>query len=60
MPGDQIFQKTIAIIGGGFSGTAVAANLLRQATGSLRVLLIERKPPFGGVWRMVRNHRIID
>lgn len=48
MPGDQIFQKTIAIIGGGFSGTAVAANLLRQATGSLRVLLIERKPPFGG------------
>lgn len=32
----------IAIIGGGASGTLLAANLLRQARGPLRVVLLER------------------
>lgn len=40
--------RTIAIIGGGFSGTALTINLLRSATAPLRIVLIERKPPFGG------------
>jgi uncharacterized NAD(P)/FAD-binding protein YdhS len=40
--------KSIAIIGGGFSGTALTINLLRRATAGLRIALIERKPPFGG------------
>jgi Uncharacterized protein conserved in bacteria len=40
--------KTIAIIGGGFSGCALATHLLRDATTPLRIVLIERKPPFGG------------
>ena len=40
--------KTIAIIGGGFSGAALTINLLRMATTPLRIVLIERKPPFGG------------
>jgi len=39
--------KTIAIIGGGFSGTAVAANLIRGADAPVRVVLIERRPPVG-------------
>lgn len=39
---------TIAIIGGGFSGTMVAANLARLAGASpLRVVLIERRPCIG-------------
>lgn len=38
---------TIAIVGGGVSGTLVAANLLRFAHGPLRVALIERNPPPG-------------
>src|SRR5690349_20718757 len=41
-------SKTIAIIGGGFSGAALTINLLRRATAPLRIVLIERKPPFGG------------
>lgn len=48
MIGDIFPAKTIAIVGGGFSGSALAINLLRRARGSLRILLIERKPPFGG------------
>lgn len=42
------FTRTIAIVGGGFSGTAVAIHLLRKGTAPLRVVLIERKPPVGG------------
>jgi len=34
----------IAIVGAGFSGTLVAAHLLRQASGPLTVRLIERAP----------------
>ncbi len=41
------FTRTIAIVGGGFSGTAVAIHLLRNGTAPLRVVLIERKPPVG-------------
>jgi uncharacterized NAD(P)/FAD-binding protein YdhS len=39
-PGQPKF--TIAIVGGGFSGTALAANLLRQAAGSVSVVVIEK------------------
>jgi uncharacterized NAD(P)/FAD-binding protein YdhS len=57
MPGEFISRKTIAIIGGGFSGTAVGANLLRQEAGPLRrVCLIKRKPPFGARRRV--RHKI--
>ncbi len=48
MIGENFPSKTIAIIGGGFSGSALAINLLRRATSPLRIVLIERKPPFGG------------
>ncbi len=37
----------VAIIGAGFSGTMVAVNLLREATGPLRVILIERADAAG-------------
>ncbi|MCL1474113.1 FAD/NAD(P)-binding protein [Argonema antarcticum] len=37
----------IAIIGGGFSGSIVAAHLLRNATFPLNIKLIERRPTFG-------------
>lgn len=40
-------MQTIAIIGGGASGTLVAANLLRTATSPLRVVMIDRSPPMG-------------
>jgi uncharacterized NAD(P)/FAD-binding protein YdhS/glyoxylase-like metal-dependent hydrolase (beta-lactamase superfamily II) len=39
--------KTIAIIGGGFSGTMVAVHLLRRATYPLSIKLIERRPEVG-------------
>ncbi|MBU6429896.1 MAG: FAD/NAD(P)-binding protein, partial [Cyanobacteria bacterium REEB65] len=38
---------TIAIVGGGCSGALVAAQLLRNSTGPLRILLIEQNPPAG-------------
>ncbi|MBW4674850.1 MAG: FAD/NAD(P)-binding protein [Desmonostoc geniculatum HA4340-LM1] len=38
---------TIAIIGGGFSGSLVAANLLRHATTPLTIKLIERNSEVG-------------
>lgn len=38
---------TIAIVGGGLSGTLVAANLLRFARDPLRVVIVERTPPLG-------------
>lgn len=40
--------RTIAIVGGGFSGTLVAANLLRQShAGATRLILIERSASVG-------------
>ena len=42
--------RTIAIIGAGFSGTAVAINLLQQPSGApLRVILVDRAPAGRGV-----------
>jgi uncharacterized NAD(P)/FAD-binding protein YdhS len=38
---------TVAIIGGGFSGTMVAVQLLRQATTPLQIKLIERRSEIG-------------
>jgi len=40
-------MKTIAIVGGGFSGTMVAVNLARLAEHPLRVLVINRGRPLG-------------
>jgi len=40
-------MQTIAIIGGGFAGTLVAANLLRLASGPVQVTLIERQADLG-------------
>jgi uncharacterized NAD(P)/FAD-binding protein YdhS len=40
-------MKTIAVVGAGFSGTALAIQLLRQRSERLRVLLFERRPRFG-------------
>lgn len=37
--------ESVAIVGGGFSGTLLAINLLRH--GGPRATLIERRPPFG-------------
>lgn len=37
----------VAIVGAGFSGTMVAVNLLREARGPLRVILIERADAAG-------------
>jgi uncharacterized NAD(P)/FAD-binding protein YdhS len=39
--------KTIAVIGGGFSGTMLAVNLLNQAPGAVRVIMIEKEPVTG-------------
>src|SRR5438309_2336326 len=38
---------TIVVIGAGASGTLVAANLLRQATSPVRIVLAERTGAFG-------------
>jgi uncharacterized NAD(P)/FAD-binding protein YdhS len=40
-------MSTVAIVGGGFSGTMVAAHLLRRGLRG-RVLLVERHGPFSG------------
>jgi uncharacterized NAD(P)/FAD-binding protein YdhS len=50
--------RTIVIVGGGFSGTMVAANLLRQApSGPTRIILIERANEIGrGVAYAQRRH----
>jgi uncharacterized NAD(P)/FAD-binding protein YdhS len=37
----------VAIVGGGFSGTMTAVQLLRHAKGALDLHIIERKPPLG-------------
>jgi cation diffusion facilitator CzcD-associated flavoprotein CzcO len=44
----QAGSATIAIIGGGFSGTVLAANLLRRPPANpTRIVLIERRPCIG-------------
>ncbi|HYP16200.1 MAG TPA: FAD/NAD(P)-binding protein [Opitutus sp.] len=48
MTEERPVSPTIAIVGAGFSGTAVAIHLLRGAASPLRVALIDRKAPFGG------------
>ncbi|MEO6003323.1 MAG: FAD/NAD(P)-binding protein [Opitutus sp.] len=48
MSADVSIPQTVAVVGAGFSGTALTINLLRRAVAPLRVLLVERKPPFGG------------
>ena len=40
-------RYTVAVVGAGFSGTLVAAHLLRRAAGPLRVLLVNRSGPMG-------------
>ena len=40
-------MKTVAIIGGGFSGTMAAVNLARLSDESLRVIVINGKRPLG-------------
>ncbi len=42
-----VFPQTIAIIGGGLSGSLVAANLLRSATIPISIKLIERNCEIG-------------
>jgi uncharacterized NAD(P)/FAD-binding protein YdhS len=37
----------VAIVGGGFAGTAVAVGLARQARGPLRIVIIDRAGAFG-------------
>ncbi len=39
---DEISIFTVAIIGGGFAGTALAAQMLRQSPGNTSVVLVER------------------
>jgi uncharacterized NAD(P)/FAD-binding protein YdhS len=44
----QSVSRTIAIIGGGFSGTVLAANLLRRPpSGPTRIILVERQEQLG-------------
>lgn len=40
-------MKTVAIIGGGFSGTMAAVNLARLSSGPLNIQLINHKHPLG-------------
>jgi uncharacterized NAD(P)/FAD-binding protein YdhS len=40
-------QSTVAIIGGGFSGSTLAAQLLRRSSGTVSVVLIERGARLG-------------
>ncbi|WP_427162071.1 FAD/NAD(P)-binding protein [Aliinostoc sp. HNIBRCY26] len=44
---NQTYSEAIAIIGGGVSGSLVAANLLRNASTPLVIKLIERRPEIG-------------
>src|ERR1043166_2649854 len=39
--------RTIAVIGGGFSGSLMAVHLLRRCSAADRILLIERSAAFG-------------
>lgn len=47
MPLRGMPQSGIAIIGGGLSGSLVAANILRNATMPLSIKLVERNPEIG-------------
>ena len=47
--GDELATTTVAVIGGGFSGLCVAANLHRAANGPARVLVFERAVVGNGV-----------
>lgn len=38
---------TVAIVGGGFSGTMLAVHLLRQSDNAIKIKLIERSPALG-------------
>ena len=38
----EVSRFTVAIIGGGFAGAMVAAQVLRQSSGSISVILVER------------------
>jgi uncharacterized NAD(P)/FAD-binding protein YdhS len=40
-------EESVVIIGGGFSGAVLAAQLLRKSAGSLTVVLVERSPCLG-------------
>ena len=40
-------MKTVAIIGGGFSGTLTAVNLARLAKDPLRIVVVNHGPPLG-------------
>jgi uncharacterized NAD(P)/FAD-binding protein YdhS len=44
---DPVSPRTLAIVGGGLSGTLVAVHALRLAVAGTRVVLIERQPPVG-------------
>ena len=46
--GDAIVPKTIVIIGGGFSGAALAAYLLRSGSWDLKVVIVEPRAKLGG------------
>ena len=51
-------QRSIAVIGAGFSGTILAAHLLRRSQGSLRIYLINRSGRLArGVAYGTRNSR---
>lgn len=43
----KVFQLTVAIIGGGFTGATLTAQLLRNSGGTVSVLLIERGARLG-------------
>lgn len=43
----KVSQFTVAIIGGGFSGTTLAAQLVRRSGGNVSVVLIERAARLG-------------
>ncbi|HXZ40348.1 MAG TPA: FAD/NAD(P)-binding protein [Terriglobales bacterium] len=45
--GKAVGHSIVAIVGGGFSGSMLAVELLRRAAGSLSVVLIERGPVAG-------------
>lgn len=44
---DALESVDVAVVGGGFSGTMVAANLLREPGPALRVALVESRPRAG-------------
>ena len=52
--------RTIVIVGGGFSGTTVAANLLRHSHGSVRIVLVERATHVArGTAYAARDHKYL-